>query len=255
MEHNIAGIYNICDRWCERCFYTSKCRLYATEEETDKALDEKGIEDDSERLMESLKSSFSDVANMLDEYCEREGIDFEALEESIDDSPYEEPDESRFDEVKSQSNDLAKLCFAQFGNIKEGFKTKGLDALRPEYTTNPKTAEKYLRKVAAAIDVVEWHCTFIGAKVHRMAMEMADPEFEDVTLTFEGVEYSMQKLTARLLWVCLLEMQEAVLTIYQSAVIGHGLLSELIQLLEKIKAQVLAFNPGIDQYKRPYFDR
>jgi len=27
----IPGIYNYCDRWCERCAYTSKCFLFATE--------------------------------------------------------------------------------------------------------------------------------------------------------------------------------------------------------------------------------
>src|SRR5262245_58416083 len=27
----ISGIYNYCDRWCERCAFTSRCFLYATE--------------------------------------------------------------------------------------------------------------------------------------------------------------------------------------------------------------------------------
>ncbi len=29
----ISGIYNYCDRWCERCPFTSRCLLYATENE------------------------------------------------------------------------------------------------------------------------------------------------------------------------------------------------------------------------------
>ena len=28
----ISGIYNYCDRWCERCQFTSRCFLYATEQ-------------------------------------------------------------------------------------------------------------------------------------------------------------------------------------------------------------------------------
>ena len=27
----ISGIYNYCDRWCERCPLTSRCLVYATE--------------------------------------------------------------------------------------------------------------------------------------------------------------------------------------------------------------------------------
>ena len=27
----ISGIYNYCDRWCERCPFTSRCLVYATE--------------------------------------------------------------------------------------------------------------------------------------------------------------------------------------------------------------------------------
>ena len=29
----ISGIYNYCDRWCERCPLTSRCLVYATEQE------------------------------------------------------------------------------------------------------------------------------------------------------------------------------------------------------------------------------
>ena len=27
----IPGIYNYCDRWCERCLYTDRCRTFAME--------------------------------------------------------------------------------------------------------------------------------------------------------------------------------------------------------------------------------
>ena len=31
--HLIPGIYNYCDRWCERCTFTSRCLTFLTEEE------------------------------------------------------------------------------------------------------------------------------------------------------------------------------------------------------------------------------
>jgi hypothetical protein len=31
-ERFISGIYNYCDRWCERCRFTAHCRVFATEQ-------------------------------------------------------------------------------------------------------------------------------------------------------------------------------------------------------------------------------
>lgn len=31
--NNIEGIYNFCDRWCERCALTSRCLLYQMEQD------------------------------------------------------------------------------------------------------------------------------------------------------------------------------------------------------------------------------
>ncbi len=35
----IVGIFNYCDRWCEACAFTSRCRLFADVAETEAALD------------------------------------------------------------------------------------------------------------------------------------------------------------------------------------------------------------------------
>ena len=32
-ERLIPGIYNYCDRWCERCSFTSRCLNFASSEE------------------------------------------------------------------------------------------------------------------------------------------------------------------------------------------------------------------------------
>ena len=36
---NIPGIYNYCDRWCERCSFTDKCSNYAISDEQFKGVD------------------------------------------------------------------------------------------------------------------------------------------------------------------------------------------------------------------------
>ena len=39
----ISGIYNYCDRWCERCPLTSRCLVYATEQEDDDSPENRDI--------------------------------------------------------------------------------------------------------------------------------------------------------------------------------------------------------------------
>jgi hypothetical protein len=40
----ISGIYNYCDRWCERCPLTSRCLVYATEQEDGDSLESRDIQ-------------------------------------------------------------------------------------------------------------------------------------------------------------------------------------------------------------------
>jgi hypothetical protein len=35
----IVGIFNYCDRWCERCEFTSRCRVFADGAELDASRD------------------------------------------------------------------------------------------------------------------------------------------------------------------------------------------------------------------------
>lgn len=53
----IAGIYNYCDRWCERCPFTARCMNCAMQEE-DSILD---ILVHLERLRKAIEKAFSDA--------------------------------------------------------------------------------------------------------------------------------------------------------------------------------------------------
>lgn len=44
----IPGIYNYCDRWCERCQFTSRCLSHSIGEDQNKKLEE--IDQENERF-------------------------------------------------------------------------------------------------------------------------------------------------------------------------------------------------------------
>ncbi len=80
---NISGIYNYCDRWCERCPFTSRCLNYDLDEERD--LDELDISNEAfwNKVMESLQTTF----DLIQDMAEEAGIDLDEIE------PIEEEDD------------------------------------------------------------------------------------------------------------------------------------------------------------------
>jgi hypothetical protein len=69
----ISGIYNYCDRWCERCPLTSRCLVYATEQEEDDAPESHDIR--NEAFWRKLGSIFLETQEMIRKWAQEKGID------------------------------------------------------------------------------------------------------------------------------------------------------------------------------------
>lgn len=68
--NHVRGIYNYCDRWCERCDQQSKCLVFAVEQEQKAS---------GEDPVESLRGSLDVAQKLLIEKMEEFGIDPETL--------------------------------------------------------------------------------------------------------------------------------------------------------------------------------
>ncbi|MGB0428839.1 MAG: hypothetical protein ACPGLV_00085 [Bacteroidia bacterium] len=252
MSNKIPGIYNICDRWCERCIYQSKCVLFEREEEAEHQDDEQGIENFSDSAMQQLGDAFSDLNDLLNDFCASEE-NINNLSPNLKDNKPEVTDD-KYEDLRVESKKLTSAAFTLIDEIIDRIDADEMDFVRGALVKNQKQAEKLALDVTAAIDVLKWHSTFIHSKVLRIIMELSDAEFDNVTLTFDGKTYLATKLTARLLYTALLELQEALLTIYNGTTLGTVLIPEMVQGVEKIIEMVKDFNPGIEDFKRPYFD-
>lgn len=85
-EEFITGIFNYCDRWCERCSFTSRCRVFAMEREHDLTDDEREM--NNEQFWKRLADIFAEAKVMLEEKAEEFGIDLtnidhEAIQKEI----------------------------------------------------------------------------------------------------------------------------------------------------------------------------
>ena len=75
----ISGIYNYCDRWCERCPLTSRCLVYATEQDEDSP---ETHDIRNEAFWRKLSSIFLETREMVVEWAKEAGVELvEANEE------------------------------------------------------------------------------------------------------------------------------------------------------------------------------
>ena len=69
----ISGIYNYCDRWCERCPLTSRCLVYATEQEDDDSPESRDVR--NEAFWRKLGAIFLETREMVVEWAREARVD------------------------------------------------------------------------------------------------------------------------------------------------------------------------------------
>jgi len=75
---HIPGIYNYCDRWCERCPFTSRCLNFEMSEEKFGNLE--NVDITNEVFWQKLGETFAETLSMLKEMAAEKGIDLDSVE-------------------------------------------------------------------------------------------------------------------------------------------------------------------------------
>jgi hypothetical protein len=78
----ISGIYNYCDRWCERCPLTSRCLVYATEQEDNDSLESR--DNCNEAFWRKLGSIFQETRELIVAWAQEAGIDLNGTSDEDD---------------------------------------------------------------------------------------------------------------------------------------------------------------------------
>src|SRR5262245_22178318 len=76
----ISGIYNYCDRWCERCNFTSRCLTYERLPESSKSDDLAAHDLNNAKFWEELRGIFNETREMIEEFAAERGIDLQSVE-------------------------------------------------------------------------------------------------------------------------------------------------------------------------------
>ena len=74
----IPGIYNYCDRWCERCSFTARCLNFAMTRKD--ATDSEANDITNEKFWRSLSEIFQVTRELLEESAQELGIDLDSID-------------------------------------------------------------------------------------------------------------------------------------------------------------------------------
>ena len=78
----ISGVYNYCDRWCERCPLTSRCLVYATEQEDNDSPQNRDV--CNEAFWRKLTAIFQETRELIVVWAGEAGVDLNGAPDNDD---------------------------------------------------------------------------------------------------------------------------------------------------------------------------
>jgi hypothetical protein len=175
----ISGIYNYCDRWCERCAFTSKCMTFAQCQEDTDNTETQDIT--NKAFWDKLGEMFKVAFELLQEKADELGIDLS----NIDHEEAAKHEEKVHDMVKNQPYTQAAFSYVEmvdnwFESNKNLIENKADELVSLAEARIPGIRpDKDALKINDCLEVVRWYQHQIYVKLCRAASGMARGELED----------------------------------------------------------------------------
>ena len=172
----ISGIYNYCDRWCERCPFTSRCMVYATESAESISDDPESHDLNNAKFWQKLEGIFRQTHALILEWAEEMGVDLESAEAE---AAIAERAQQR-EEAKEHPLSVSARHYAE--TVQQWFKDEFAveENVHDDISGEANSAEEDIN-VSDAVEVIRWYQFFIAAKTYRALMGLEDTGDEDVS--------------------------------------------------------------------------
>ena len=175
----IPGIYNYCDRWCERCPFTTRCMVYALSEEQFADPESRDIQ--NEKFWKGLQETFQVTHKLVKEMAEREGIDLDSLDVEASVEEERVKDETAENHECSQAAKVyIKLVNSWFDSAKGLFEEKEDELnmkVRLEIPNVNSIGEA--ASLEDAVQIIRWYQHQIYVKMMRAIRGDLEEESED----------------------------------------------------------------------------
>ena len=163
-ERYIPGIYNYCDRWCERCPQTSHCLNFTISESEFSDPATKDIR--NEALWKKLSETFTETLELLREAGKKWGIELENLDSGSD------SEKMRAEAEAAEAHVICRGAKGYSRMVEDWFKERERFFFGMAAFTDEEVGAK------EALEVIRWYQYFIAAKIVRAIRGKMEEEEE-----------------------------------------------------------------------------
>jgi hypothetical protein len=235
-ERFIPGIYNYCDRWCERCPKTLGCLNFSLSEEEFSDPETRDIRNVA--FWRKLSNVLTETLELLREAGKKWGIDLETFDSAIDTESMRAKDEAA-------ENHVVCRAARTYGSMVEDW-FRRIEELPFESASVVGEGVE----IEEAFEVVRWYQYFIAAKVTRAVggkMEEEEEEWDEFSRDSDG--------SAK---IALIAMDRSIgawaVVSHYNSLYGESVL-EIISFLDRLRQAVEKTFPNARLFIRPGFDR
>jgi hypothetical protein len=232
----ISGIYNYCDRWCERCPQTSRCLNFALSEE--EFADPEAGDIKNEPLWKKLSEVFSDTLELVKEAAEEHGIDLDA----VDTDPIEE--ELNRKEEMAEDHEICRAAKVYSYLVGDWLTSNpSLFSASPAFAGEDMGLEE-------ALEVIRWYQHFIYVKLMRAVGGELEEREEGIDAFPRDSEGS-----AKIALIGIDRSIGAWGTIYAGDLLHDEKILRFVAYLDRLREEVEKTFPKARSFIRPGFDK
>jgi len=244
----IPGIFNYCDRWCERCSMTSKCSLFYRESQRRAEHQEKGEDpDDWDIVLKDVQDDLQEAIQMCTQMAAEQGVDLKLLEEEedveddIDQEPKQDVDLSEHP-LRNKAHAFAMDCHRfldLFCSLIQEEERKGVDPAK-------------LVEAQDCFQIISWYHMQIAVKIDRALRGNLGSETEDES--WSEAAKSDSDGSAKVAYLGMTRVLDSLTKVHEW---NKALNSDIMPLLNTLYELIDDLNnefPDHAAFKRPGFD-
>jgi hypothetical protein len=242
-EKFISGIYNYCDRWCERCPMTDHCFLFYQESIRRTQHENEGEDpDDMSIILQDVNHSLNETIDALQKKAAETGLD---LTEST-----REAEKLSLQKREKRLAHPFHVKAHHFANAIHKF----LEILAGEIHSEKRrgTTPEDLAEIQNCFEILSWYHMQIAVKIDR-ALQSRDDEREIEVVVKDGTPRDSDG-SAKVAHIGMIKLVDAMMKIHEWNSSWNTdlipLLNELYELIEDLDREF----PGHKKFKRPGFD-
>lgn len=248
--NHILGIYNYCNRWCERCAFTSKCLNYKMGEEHSD--DSEANDINNKKFWDQLSEMFKITLELLYEDAEKMGIDLNAIDtteiEKTEKVLRQKTDKHICATESYKYVDMVKKWFEAYPEISKSKQDELIQKAELEITGTDLVKE--IEKIKDLIEVIHWYQFQIHVKAKRAIHGMLDNFSDDEDSDYPNDSDGSAK-------VALIGIDDSIASWGELMNIFPSQENEILNILvhlERLRKTIEKTFPKARAFKRPGFD-